>query len=472
MQDVIGYEEKDPVIVGKMRSGYPRFFIHPYIRNMVDHYRRVLGIAADEQVHLVSSTVAADDLIRFSSCDGTIHSQDGIAVVVARGDDDALVRAVQFIQHTGCGVSTRQVEQLLLANGIVDDVFEEPRANAIAEQELIDYLRPLCVVRADAPVALSRSGMAAFYAVFRALRRHQIRNGRKIWIQLGWLYLDTMRILERLLGDDEEHIQFFQPDSLVELERFLAVRGAEVAGIVTETPTNPLMQTADVGRLRDLACQHDIPVILDPSSSGVMNVDVLGYADFVVASLTKYIGHEGDVMAGMVILNPDSKWASAVSSEIFSLVERLYPGDLDRLAVEARTAVEVVDRINVNACHVARALERIPAIHRVLWPLAGEQRDNYQRVARGDEAPGSLISVELNGPLAAFYDAVDLVKGPSFGARFTLLCPFMWLAHYDLVSNNAGRAYLRQCGVDPDLVRFSVGTEDPDAILRRITDAL
>ena len=26
---VIGYEESDPAVVGKMRSGYPRFFLHP-----------------------------------------------------------------------------------------------------------------------------------------------------------------------------------------------------------------------------------------------------------------------------------------------------------------------------------------------------------------------------------------------------------------------------------------------------------
>ncbi len=472
LQDVIGYEEKVPAVMQAMRSGYPRFFLHPYLKRLAECYRSRLGIASDAQLFLVSSPVAAADLVRFAGFDGSVFTEDGLAIVAASGDGDSLQRASQFIQHTGCGVSTRQAESLLIAHGGEQEVFGEIRADGTQEDDLVAYLRSLAGIRDDAPAVLARSGMSAFYAVFRVLRRHQLRRNRRIWIQLGWLYLDTMRILERLLGDDEEHVKFFQPDSLGELAAYLATCGHEVAGIVTETPTNPLMETVDVDGLRKLADQHDIPVILDPSSSGLLNVDVLPHADFVVSSLTKYIAHEGDVMAGLIVVNPDSKWAEPVCAEIFGLVERLYPADIDRLAVQARSAVEVTDRINANACIVAGWLEAHPAVRRVFWPLAKGQARNYQRVSRRPSAPGSLITIELNGPLARFYDAVDLVKGPSFGTRFTLLCPFMWLAHYDLVTNEVGRAYLRSSGVDPDLIRFSIGTEDPDAIISRIGAAL
>jgi len=59
-----------------------------------------------------------------------------------------------------------------------------------------------------------------------------------------------------------------------------------------------------------------------------------------------------------------------------------------------------------------------------------------------------------------FYDAVKVMKGPSFGARFTLLCPFMYLAHYDLVTSDEGRAFLTSVGINPELIRISVGEED------------
>ena len=64
-----------------------------------------------------------------------------------------------------------------------------------------------------------------------------------------------------------------------------------------------------------------------------------------------------------------------------------------------------------------------------------------------------------------FYDTITVMKGPSFGTRFTLLCPFMYLAHYDLVTAAEGRALLRAVGIDPDLIRISVGIEPYEALV-------
>jgi cystathionine gamma-synthase len=61
-----------------------------------------------------------------------------------------------------------------------------------------------------------------------------------------------------------------------------------------------------------------------------------------------------------------------------------------------------------------------------------------------------------------------LVKGPSFGVRFSLACPFLYLAHYDLVSTGQGRRQLRGHGLEPDLVRLSVGAEPLEAIQEAI----
>ena len=70
-----------------------------------------------------------------------------------------------------------------------------------------------------------------------------------------------------------------------------------------------------------------------------------------------------------------------------------------------------------------------------------------------------MFSFVPRGDLAQFYDRVQVVKGPSFGVNFTLLCPFMYLAHYDLVTSPEGRAKLASLGLDPALVRVSVGPE-------------
>jgi cystathionine gamma-synthase len=87
-------------------------------------------------------------------------------------------------------------------------------------------------------------------------------------------------------------------------------------------------------------------------------------------------------------------------------------------------------------------------------------------------APGAIISIELRGPLEPVYDALRVPKGPSFGTLFTMACPFLYLAHYDLVSTQAGRACLIDNGLNPELLRLSIGTEDADDIIAVLDEAL
>ena len=48
---------------------------------------------------------------------------------------------------------------------------------------------------------------------------------------------------------------------------------------------------------------HGAKIILDPAVSSPFNVDLLPHADVVATSLTKYTAHEGDVIAGAVVIN-------------------------------------------------------------------------------------------------------------------------------------------------------------------------
>ena len=75
-------------------------------------------------------------------------------------------------------------------------------------------------------------------------------------------------------------------------------------------------------------------------------------------------------------------------------------------------------------------------------------------------------------PLARFYDAFPMLKGPSFGTVFTIVSPFIYMAHYDLVKAPATRRHLLRCGIDPELVRISVGTEPFLQIQAAFADAL
>ena len=62
------------------------------------------------------------------------------------------------------------------------------------------------------------------------------------------------------------------------IERLFAEHGARIAGIVTEIPTNPLVQTPDVPHLTALVRKHGAMLLLDPSVNSAFNLDVLPHA--------------------------------------------------------------------------------------------------------------------------------------------------------------------------------------------------
>ena len=47
--------------------------------------------------------------------------------------------------------------------------------------------------------------------------------------------------------------------------------------------------------------------------------------------------------------------------------------------------------------------------------LLDESHANYEKLARQPDAPGGLLTIELNFPVADFYDRIRIIKSPSFG---------------------------------------------------------
>lgn len=241
---------------------------------------------------------------------------------------------------------------------------------------------------------------------------------------------------------------------------------------MAEVPTNPLIQTPDVAAIAALARRHGARVVLDPSIASAFNLEVLPHADVVATSLTKYAANGGDLTAGLVVVNPAAPDAALLRKLVAEKIEPAYPRDLARLAVEIGGTPALLARVHASVPAVVAFLEKHPAVNGVFWALHPASRDNYRRIARAPGAVGGMITFTLRGSLEKFYDRLRLPKGPSFGMATTLICPFMYLAHFDLVSTAAGRAALSADGLDPDLLRLSLGTEPVDDIIATLAEAL
>ncbi|NDV62244.1 PLP-dependent transferase [Puniceicoccales bacterium CK1056] len=469
MADVIGYEEKDPKVLSSFTAGYPRFFRNPLITDLSVRLEQEGCMMATDP--LLPSEAVARDLSHFLGLnDHSIAPIEEIWTIRLHGDPEIQKEAGIFLQHTGAGLSSREAGHFLQKWFDVPE-FEEERRSGSAEENgavIRSHLHSVYGTAAESDIRLFRSGMNAFYTGFRALQSIQMDRGRDLWIQLGWLYVDTARILERFALPNADPIQLYEVMDLSELKDTLAEHGHRVAGIVTEVPTNPLVQTPDVEQLRELADKYKAALILDPTLVSPHNLNVLKYADLHINSLTKYAASEADVMMGALALNAESPFYDDLLPVVSAFGSRPSDGDLGRMAIQIDRYPETIRQINASTGKIAEFLANHKSVDSIFWAHNQPAAYNYNWLQHREAGPGGIISFSLNKPVAEFYDPSCIVKSPSFGARFTMMCPFMYLAHYDMVKTAKGRAILKKHGIDPDLIRLSVGTEPVEAIIAEL----
>lgn len=116
-------------------------------------------------------------------------------------------------------------------------------------------------------------------------------------------YVDTLKVLEKWGPGC-----FFYPDGsdqyIDELDALLAKRKAvnpsepPILALFTELPSNPLLLSFNLPRLRELADKYGFPIVIDDTIGNFANVNTLLYADVVASSLSKLFSGRADVMGG------------------------------------------------------------------------------------------------------------------------------------------------------------------------------
>ncbi len=475
MRDVRGYEEKNPETMRALTSGYPRFVVHPFARQLVTRFTATVPALANRTLWLASSRGMAQMLATHlggAAAGAEVFSQAGLHGVSHPTATATHARAKTFLQNLGGFLSSREAEDALVRLGLVAAPYAETAFAGDAPAEIRRVLRRALPACAEADLLLAPSGMNAIYAAFRASAELQAARGRTVWLQLGWLYLDTIAILKKFTAAPADYVYVRDPLDHDGLARIFEKHGARIAGVFTELPTNPLIQTPDLAALSALCRRHGAHLLVDPSVVSVFNLDVLPHADAVVSSLTKYTASEGDLTAGVVAINPAGPDATELRRRTAAALEPVYPRDLARLAAQIGETEAVLKKIHANTAQVAAFLAAHPKVRDVFWALHPASRENYLRLARTPDATGGMITFTLRGPMEHFHDRLRLPKGPSFGMKTTLICPFMYLAHYDLVTTPAGLAELAASNLDPDLLRLCVGTEPVEEIIAAIAEAL
>ncbi|KAK6346999.1 hypothetical protein TWF696_007090 [Orbilia brochopaga] len=315
-------------------------------------------------------------------------------------------------------------------------------------------------------VYLSPTGMSAIFSSYRIVQKC---FGSPKMVQFGFPYLDTLKILQKFgngcifLGNGDE-------SDLNELEAILE-SGERIAGLFCEFPSNPLLKSPNLSKLRELANKYKFVIVVDETIGNFINVDVLPYADILVSSLTKIFSGDSNVMGGSCIISPNMPYYQALSEIAAGVLEDNYWGE-DAIVMErnSRDFASRVLRINKNAEALADLFLRWQPtiVKRVFYPKYDDSRENYEQCRCQEGGYGGLLSVTFSSHQYAiqFYDFVKTAKGPSLGTNFTLTSPYALLAHYKELD------WVAQYGVESHLIRVSVGLEDPGQLLSIFEDAL
>ena len=451
---VIGYEEKRDKVLRRLRSGYPRFVRSPWVERLVGAARGELCGEGDD-VLVLPTRASAQRAQRY------LEPKAGVALRVAGFHGlQALVlpsrvatMAWDYWRYSGEIVSSRQA-----ADALGSGLRTEGKTHLVR--------RRMAALGAGEVTGLHvfASGMAGINAVLRALPG--MRNGLKT-LQVEFPYVDCLKVQE-MFGSGVVFLNEAEGESFEEaLQR---IRAGEFAGVFTEVPSNPMLRTADIVRMAEACREGGVPLVIDDSAAGPLNLAVIEHADVVTTSLTKWASGRGDVMGGLASVRPGSVFAADMNAALAVDAEEsapLYVADAEVLLDNLRGLKRRMAAVNRNGLALAEFLAGHPAVARV-WHPSRVNRERYERVRARDGGYGGLLSLELVQPKKApkVYDALEVSKGPGFGAEFTLACPYTQLAHYHELEWAEG------CGVSPHLIRVSCGVEPVERLLAAFDKAL
>lgn len=241
--------------------------------------------------------------------------------------------------------------------------------------------------------------------------------------------------------------------------------------IWTETPTNPLMNIADISAIAAIAKEHKILLCVDNTFATPYFQNPLDQgADLVMHSATKYLGGHSDVIQGALIMN-DSE-----------LREKLYfiqkscgavPGPFDCFLVlrGIKTLHVRMQRHDENGKKIAHFLRNHPKVEKVYW-CGFEDHPNYEIAKKQMRGFGGMMSFTLKN------NSVDEAKRVLSSTKLFALAESLGGVE-SLINHPASMTHASipreeriKNGLGDSLIRLSVGIEDADDLIADLNQAI
>jgi methionine-gamma-lyase len=247
--------------------------------------------------------------------------------------------------------------------------------------------------------------------------------------------------------------------------------------IYIETPANPTNGLVDIARCADIArsmtdaAGRRAVVAVDNTFLGPLWQQPLRHgADYVVYSLTKYVGGHSDVIAGACLGSEAAIAPVRGMRTILGTISDphscwLLMRSLETLKLRMTGAMK-------NARYVAEYLADHPKVKSVQFLGFLAQGDpEFDLFQRQCHSPGSTFSFEIHGGEAEAFRLLNKLQvaklAVSLGGTETLMEHPATMTHSDIPPERQA-----EMGITPAMVRISVGLEHPTDIIADLAQAL
>ena len=260
----------------------------------------------------------------------------------------------------------------------------------------------------------------------------------------------------------------YTPAQVADVE---AVRAAIQPGrtriVWVETPTNPLLNVADIEAIAAVAHEAGALLVVDNTfASPYLQQPLSLGADVVVHSTTKYCGGHSDVVGGALVVK-DLEVAEKVGFHQNSIGAVAGPFDAWLVLRGLKTLGIRMDRHCDNAERVVAFLKDHPAVSQVIYPGL-EEHPGHEVASRQMKRYGGIVSFRLH---AGEQKALDTC------ARATVFTLGESLGGVESLIEHPGRmTHASVAGTDlevpADLIRLSVGIETVEDLIADLDQAL
>ena len=320
----------------------------------------------------------------------------------------------------------------------------------------------LALLEGAGDAAATATGMAAVHAALMS----QLRAGDRV-VASRLLFGSCHYVLTEILPRFGVDVVLVDG---ADLDAWAAALAVPARLVFFETPGNPTLALIDIAAVAELAHEAGARVIVDNVfATPILQQPLALGADLVVYSATKHIDGQGRCLGGAILCDRTLR-TEVLQPYLKHTGPSLSPFNAWILLKGLETLDLRVEQHGRNALAVARFLEEHPGAAEVRYPgLPGHPQ--YQLAARQMSGGGGVMALRTGGGQArafAVLDRLELIAiSNNLGDAKSLITHPATTTHQRFSAEERARL-----GITDDLLRLSVGLEDPADLIEDLDRAL